>query len=91
MGAVVTYQTNTHTPRQPAIQVSTLPSKMTTGQDLLKKVVEEFISCWRVQRDGSLSFTIEDGKVTLAFSTTLGAMNMRTSSFWTSSSWTPSS
>ena len=37
MGAVVTYQTNTPTPRQPAIQVSTLPPKMTTGQDLLKK------------------------------------------------------
>ena len=61
MEAVVTYLTNTPTPQLPAIQVSTLAPKMTTGQDLLKKVVGESISCWGVQREASLSFT------TLAF------------------------
>ena len=74
MEAVVTYLTNTPTPQLTAIQVSTLHPKMTTGQDLLKKVVEEFISYFGVQREASLSFTMEDGKVTLAFSTILGAM-----------------
>ena len=40
MGAVVTYLTYTHKPQLPAIQVSTFPPKMTTGQDLQKKVVQ---------------------------------------------------
>ena len=51
MEAVVTYLNNTPTPQLPAIQVSTLPPKMKTGQDLLEKVVEEFIGCWGVQRE----------------------------------------
>ena len=45
---------------------------MTTGQELLKKVVEEFIGCRGVQLEASHLFSTEDGKVALAFSTTLG-------------------
>ena len=71
MEAVVTYKTNTPTPQLPAIEVSTLPPKMTTGQDLLKKVVEEFINCWGMQMEASLSCITDDGKVTLGFSATL--------------------
>ena len=72
MEAVVTYQTNTLTPQLPATQMSTSPPKMTSGQEFLKKIVDEFIGCWRVQWEASLSLTVEVGKVTLAFSTTLG-------------------
>ena len=64
MEAVMTYQTSTPKPQLPAIQGSTLPSKMKTGQDLLEKVVEEYINSWGMQREASLSFIIEHGKVT---------------------------
>ena len=50
----------------------TLPPKMTTVQEFMKNVVEEFIGCWGLQWKASLSLTTEDGKVNLAFSTTLG-------------------
>ena len=72
MEAVVTYLTNTLTPQLPATQMSTSPPKMTTGQELLKKVVDEFIGCRGVQWEASLLLTFEVGKVALAFSTTLG-------------------
>ena len=77
MESVVTYQTKKPTPQLPAIQVSTLPSKMRTGQDLQKKVVEEFIGCWGVQREASLSFIIEHGKVTLTFSAILQLQDLK--------------
>ena len=48
---------------------------MITGREFLKKVVDNFIGCWGVQWEASLSLTTEDGKVTLAFSTTLGHLN----------------
>ena len=47
----MTYLTNTLTPQLPAIQVSTLPAKRTIGQDILKKVVMDFIACWGVQTE----------------------------------------
>ena len=72
MEAVVTYLTKTLTPQLPATQMSTLAPKMTTGQDILKMVVDEFIGCRGVQWEASLDLTTEDGKVALAFSTTLG-------------------
>ena len=86
MEAVVTYLTNIPTPQLPAIQMSTLPPKMTTGQEFLRKVVDELIGCWGVQWEASLSLTTEDGKVTLAFSTTLRPMSWQTSGFRTSNS-----
>ena len=49
MEAVVTYLTNTPTPQLPATQMSTLPPKMRTGQQFLKKIVNEFIGCWGVK------------------------------------------
>ena len=72
MEAVVTYLTKTLTPQLPATQMSTSAPKMTTGQEILKKVVDEFIGCRGVQWEASLLLTTEDGKAALALSTTLG-------------------
>ena len=44
---------------------------MKPGQDLLKKVLEEYINSWGMQREAPLSFIIEHGKVTVTFSATL--------------------
>ena len=52
--------------------MSTLPTKMTTGQEFLMKVVDSFIS-W-LQWKASLSLTTQEGKGTFAFSTTLGRL-----------------
>ena len=69
--SVVTYFTNTPTCQLPATQMSICPIKMTTGQEILKKVVEKFIGCWGVQWEAFLSLPTEDGEITLAFSTNL--------------------
>ena len=49
MEAVLTYLTKTLTPQLPATQMSTPAPKMTTGQEILKKVVDEFIGCRGLQ------------------------------------------
>ena len=49
MEAVLTYLTKTLTPELPPTQMSTSAPKKTTGQEILKKVVVEFIGCRGVQ------------------------------------------
>lgn len=45
---------------------------MATTSDLVRCAVADFLGCWEVQGEATLSLTTKDGNTTLAFTTSLG-------------------
>ena len=45
---------------------------MATTSDLVRCAVADFLGCWEVQGEATLSLTTKGGNTTLAFTTSLG-------------------